>query len=71
MAGHLQDTAIDTTSAAVADGVAKGSGQAGDWAAQGYGPAPVDNVNQRPAGFIGNFNAHFTDGHAAGAFVTE
>ena len=68
---ELKDTAIDTTSAAVTGGEAKGSGQAGDWAAQGYGPAPVDGTNQRPAGFIGSFNAHFTDGHAAGAFVTE
>ena len=77
----LKDTAINTTTAAVADGVAKGSGQAGDWAAQGYGPAqtPADSsttpttpaVNHRPDGFFGSFNAHFTDGHAAGAFFAE
>ena len=69
----MKDTAIDlATSAAVTGGVAKGSGQAADWAAQGYGPAPCRrHERQRPDGFIGNFNAHFTDGHAAGAFVTD
>ena len=80
----LEDTAITSPSdgvAVVTGGVAKGSGQAGDWAAQGYGPAqtPADPsttpatpaVNHRPDGFFGSFNAHFSDGHAAGAFVAE
>lgn len=60
-------------------GVAKGSGQAGDWSTQGFGPAPIDHdddpntalQNQRPTGFFGNFEAHFTDGHAAGAYATR
>ena len=58
-------------------GMAKGSGQAGDWTAQGYGPekteatATTDEIKHRPTGFFGNFNAHFTDGHAAGAYVTR
>ena len=71
----LAETALDTTNANVTAGVAQGTGQAGDWTAQGYGPVPVDtndsNTNQRPTGFFGNFNAHFTDGHAAGAYVTR
>ena len=76
---ELMETAIDTTSAAVTGGVAKGSGQAGDWAGQGFGPAQTPEgvdpvtpiVNHRPSGFFGSFNAHFTDGHAAGAYATR
>ena len=74
----LQEEPLDTTSAAFTSGmlgVAKGSGQGGDWTAQGYGPAQttVDGatVNHRPSGFFGKFNAHFTDGHAAGAYVAR
>ena len=71
----LQDTALDTTNANHTTGVAKGSGQAGDWSAQGYGPeqTTVDGqaVNHRPTGFFGNFEAHFTDGHASGAYYAD
>ena len=53
-------------SASVEAGEAKGSGQAGEWTARAYG-----ETGKRPAGILGGFNAHFTDGHAAGAFATR
>ena len=74
---ELKETALAATAANFDTlGVAKGSGQAGDWTAQGYGPAQTivvggANVNHRPTGFFGNFEAHFTDGHASGAYVTR
>ncbi|MYF98183.1 hypothetical protein F4212_03475 [Candidatus Poribacteria bacterium] len=68
----LQETNLDSTSASFSTGIAKGSGQAGDWTAQGYGPAQnADGTNNRPTGFFGNFMAHFTDGHASGAYATR
>ena len=42
------------------------SGQDGGWTATGYGVA-----TERPTGIFGGFNAHFTDGHAAGAYATR
>ena len=63
----LQEAALDGSSSALAAGsVAKGSGQAGDWTAQGYGES-----GERPTGFFGNFEAHFTDGHASGVYATR
>ena len=47
-------------------GEARGTGQAGAWTARAYG-----ETDQRPAGILGGFNAHFTDGHAAGAYATR
>ena len=43
------------------------SGQDGVWSATAYGSG--DTV--RPTGIFGGFNAHFTDGHAAGAYATR
>ena len=40
--------------------------QSGGWTAQVYGAA-----NARPTGFFGGFDAHFTDGHAAGAYAAR
>ena len=51
---------------AVADGVADASGQDGTWTATSHGEADM-----RPAGIYGGFNAHFTDGHVAGAYATR
>ncbi len=55
-------------------GVAQGSDsvggevpQAGEWQAKPYG----DSDTKRPVGVIGDFNAHFSNGHAAGAFATR
>ena len=75
----LQETGLTSAATFTGGGVAKGSGQAGDWSTQGYGSAPIDHdsdsatpaQNQRPAGFFGNFEAHFTDGHAAGAYAAQ
>ena len=60
----LTDTAF--TGAAVSAGVADATGQDGTWSAQGYGAS-----GGRPTGIYGGFNAHFTDGHAAGAYATR
>lgn len=57
---------------AIRDGMAFGGTDPGAWTAQGYGPGPVENENQRPAGFFGTFNANFAEGeHAAGAYATR
>ena len=47
-------------------GVTVASGRNGVWTADSYGEATA-----RPTGIYGLFNAHFTDGHAAGAFATR
>ena len=60
----LTETASD--GGTVATGVADASGQDGAWEATSYGEAGM-----RPAGIYGGFNAHFTDGHAAGAWATR
>ncbi len=60
----LPDTAF--TGAALTGGVADASGQDGIWNATGYGTS-----GERPMGIFGDFNAHFTDGHAAGAYATR
>ncbi len=41
-------------------------GQDGEWTGQAYGPADA-----RPEGIFGGFNAHFSDGHVAGAYSTR
>ena len=47
-------------------GVASSSGRDGEWNASAYGVAGA-----RPTGIYGSFNAHFLDGHAAGAYSTR
>ena len=42
------------------------TGRDGEWSATAYG---VDG--ERPTGIFGGFNAHFSDGHAAGAYATR
>ncbi len=54
----------------VAQGAALSGGtapQAGEWNAEFY----HDGSPERPVGAIGMFNAHFSNGHAAGAFATR
>ncbi len=51
---------------AAANGVAKATGQDGTWSATSYGASDM-----RPTGIYGGFNAHFTDGHVAGAYATR
>ncbi len=41
--------------------------RAGGWEAITYG----DSSTKRPVGVIGNFNAHFSNGHVAGSFATR
>ena len=47
-------------------GTTTASGQDGVWTAQAFGPTAG-----RPTGIFGGFNAHFSDGHAAGAYATR
>ena len=71
----LQETAV--ASGLVTAGVAKATGQDGDWTARAYGGVDDDagtadvNETKRPEGILGTFNAHFTDGHVAGAYATR
>ena len=75
----LNETALNATAGFDAVGTTAGGGAAGEWTAQGYGPAPIDHdgdpntalQNQRPSGFHGRFDANFGDGSAAGAFATR
>ena len=48
------------------NGVTVASGQNGVWTATAYGTSGA-----RPTGIFGGFNAHFTDGHAAGAYAAR
>ena len=48
------------------NGVTSASGQNGEWSAASYGVS-----GQRPTGIYGGFNAHFTNGNAAGAYATR
>ncbi len=59
--------AITTADGSVTAGVTEASGQDGDWTSDAYGPS----TGARPTGIIGTFNAHFSDGHAAGAYATR
>ncbi len=59
-------TETDSGGGTVTAGVADASGQDGTWSATSYGEAGM-----RPAGIYGGFNAHFTDGHVAGAWATR
>ena len=48
-------------------GATVATGRDGVWTAESYGGDPM----KRPAGIVGGFNAHFSDGHAAGAYGTQ
>ena len=61
----LQETAF--TAGALTNGATVATGRDGVWSATAYGSA----TTARPAGIFGGFNAHFTDGHAAGAYATR
>ena len=64
----LASKVLDASNANFSDGATSTGPQAqsGVWTAQGYG---ADSA--RPTGFFGGFNAHFTDGHAAGAYAAR
>ena len=65
------DGTADGAQGSFTEGKTVASGRNGIWSAQAYGPAQVDNVNQRPTGVFGAFNAHFSDGHAAGVYAAD
>jgi hypothetical protein len=52
---------------AFTNGATVASGQDGIWTGQAYG----DSAEKRPVGIFGSFNAHFSDGHAAGAYAVR
>ena len=58
--------AATTPNGTVSTGVTEASGQNGDWTADAYGANTA-----RAVGIFGSFNAHFSDGHAAGAYATR
>ena len=67
----LQEENLNDTAGTITTGVAQGSGTtdraaAGTWTANTYGEA-----DKRPTGIFGGFNAHFDNGHAAGAYATR
>ena len=55
-----------TTNTTFEDGRTVATGRDGVWTATAYG-----EDDERPTGIFGGFNAHFTDGHAAGAYTTR
>ena len=59
-------TADGATLGAFTDGKAVASGRDGEWTATAYGAD-----TERPTGIFGAFNAHFSDGHAAGVYVAD
>ena len=62
----LVEKALVADLATVEAGTTTASAQDGEWSARGYGAE-----DERPTGFFGGFNAHFTDGDAAGAYATR
>ena len=54
------------TGTAITEGRTVATGRDGVWTAQAYG-----TTGARPTGIFGGFNAHFTDGHAAGAYAAR
>ena len=59
----LEGAFVDAT---LEDGTTTATGQDGVWSATSHGTS-----GERPTGIFGGFNAHFTDGHAAGAYATR
>ena len=73
----LKEAAVTGGGVTAAVGVTEATGQDGTWSATSYGGRVDDtsttDVNEfrRPVGIYGGFNAHFTDGHVAGAYATR
>ena len=64
---ELQVTGLESDGTLDGEGRTIATGADGVWSAQAYG---TDDA-ARPAGIFGGFNAHFSDGHAAGAYATR
>ena len=62
-----QPTGATFANAGLTGGVAKGGGDDGAWTAVPHGPDDA----KRPTGIYGTFDAHFSNGHAAGAYATR
>ena len=60
----LESATLDTSEES---GTAVSTGRDGSWSATAYG----NDADKRPAGIFGGFSAHFSDGHAAGAYATR
>jgi hypothetical protein len=54
-----------------ASGNTKGGGSDGSWTTSMFGPADDNGTDLQPSGIGGEFDAHFSNGHAAGAFGAE
>ena len=63
----LQKSAFTAGALAATTGRTTAGGREGTWSANAYG----NSGTARPAGIHGGFNAHFSDGHAAGAYATR
>ena len=64
---ELQVTGLEPDGTLDGEGRTIATGADGVWSAQAYGT----DAAARPAGIFGGFNAHFSDGHAAGAYATR
>ena len=71
---------ITTENGTVTAGVTEATGQNGIWTSAAFGAgtatdagptADTPSTARRPTGIYGGFNAHFTDGHVAGAYATR
>ena len=62
----LEDTTLAASGMATTTGATVATGRDGVWTNEAYGPLAA-----RPVGVYGDFNAHFSDGHAAGAYATR
>ena len=79
----LNQAELADTGALSGNGIAYGGAAAGAWTAQGYGPTRTPSVgnvgdadyqaqvDHRPEGFFGRFNANMLDGAVAGPYVTR
>ena len=64
------ESATNFTTGQIDDGTTTSTGQDGIWDATAYG-TETSSPTKRPAGIFGTFNAHFTNGNAAGAYTTR
>ena len=63
---ELKDMTLGTTLGNAGETATGGMGDDGQWNHEAYGVA-----DKRPTGIFGDFTAHWTDGHAAGAYATR
>ena len=67
-----QETFDEDSDGSFTDGVTTATGKDGTWSAQFFGPdLAVQGVTPQPTGVAGAFDAHFANGHAAGAYGAQ